>query len=381
VAVGGKFHTGNNQSGNPPVFHRGVDGRSGLDEWGFSDGLLNAGKNQATILMRRHDGVPQDPYMAFLADRGLAELHVQDYQRRNGEGVWTATAPTALPDDAYFDTWITGNGLELLDRAPSDRPWYLEVNLQNPHHPWDITESMHALYRSPEVDFPLPEHCTLDVPPEAHQEVRRNYAAMVEHLDGCLGRLLGKLEERGELDRTLIVYSSDHGEMLGDYDQWQKLSPLQASAGVPLVIAGPGVAPRGASDAPASIVDLAATFLDCAGLELDESLDSRTMKPFLAGDDAPAREVAFSGLSAWRMAFDGRYKLVRGYDPALRRGGDQWEPMRVPVDEAARWQRERPPLLLDSWGDERLDVSAEHPDVMARLDAALDEQQAAAQSS
>ena len=194
VAACGKFHTGNNQSGAPPVFHRGVDGRRDLEEWGLSDGLFNAGKNQATILMRRHDGVPQDAYMSFLADRGLAAAHLDDYQRRNREDVWTATAPTVLPDEAYFDTWITGNGLQLLDRTPADRPWYLEVNLQNPHHPWDITGSMHALYRSTPVDLPLPEHCTLDIPAHVHQEVRRNYAAMLEHLDGCVGRLLARLE-------------------------------------------------------------------------------------------------------------------------------------------------------------------------------------------
>ena len=114
---------------------------------------------------------------------------------------------------------------------------------QNPHHPWDITESMHQLYRDPDVDFPPPLHSNLEVSAADHQEVRRNFAAMVEHLDQCLGCFVERLEERGELDNTLIVFSSDHGEMLGDYSQWQKLSPLQASVGVPLMIAGPGAAP------------------------------------------------------------------------------------------------------------------------------------------
>ncbi len=372
VMAAGKFHTGHNQADNPPVFHFGVDGRGQLDQWGFADGLLNAGKNQATILMRRNDGAPQDPYMAFLHQRGLAQAHIDDYRRRNEENVWTATFPTPLPDDAYFDTWITDNGLLLLDRTPADRPWYLEVNFQNPHHPWDITHSMHRLYRDPAVDFPPPRHCDLDVTPEQHQEVRRNFAAMVEHLDQCVGRFLAALEARGELDRTLVVFASDHGEMLGDYGQWQKLSPLQASVGVPLIIAGPQVAPRGACPAPATTLDLHATFLEAAGLAPGADVDSRPMGRFLAGDAERHRDVVFSGLSAWRLAFDGRYKLVRGYDPAQRRGGDDWEPMHVPTDEAARLQAERPPLLLDSEGDERENLADCHPDLSAALGRHLD---------
>ena len=241
VIACGKFHVGDNQSGNPAEFNWGVDGMRLMDEWGVSDCLLNAGKNQATILVRNSaDGTPQDPYMAFLEAQGLMDAHIEDYVGRNNDGVWTATYPTPLPDEAYFDTWITRNGLLLLDRAPRDNPWYLEVNLQNPHHPWDITERMHKLYRDPPIDFPQPTEPDGSASLEAHSEVRRNYAAMLEHLDECLGQLIAGVEARGELDNTLIVFGSDHGEMLGDYGQWQKQSPLQASIGVPLAVAGPG---------------------------------------------------------------------------------------------------------------------------------------------
>ena len=379
VMAAGKHHVGNNQSGNPPRLHRGIDGRQGLEAWGFSDGIFNAGLNQATILMRRHDMVPQDAYMTYLHERGLAEEHIADYVRRNSEGVWTATFPTTIPDDAYFDSWITDNALKVLDRAPADRPWYLEVNLQNPHHPWDITESMHQWYREPPVDFPLPRFSTEDIPPETHQEVRRNWAATAEHLDRCLGRLVARLGERDELENTVIAYISDHGEMLGDYDQWQKLSPLHASVGVPMVIGGPGVQAHGPDSAPMTTLDLTATFLELAGLEPGiepdpgGELDSRSMVSYLAGATGSHRDFVYSGLSAWRMAFDGRFKLVRGYDPARRRGGDQFEPMHIEADETARLQRERPQLLFDLRRNERDDVSGEHPEDLGRLSAALDE--------
>ena len=373
VMAAGKHHVGNNQSGNPPKLHRGIDGLQGIDSWGFSDAIFNAGLNQATILMRRNDMVPQDSYMAFLHERGLAQEHIADYTRRNQEGVWTATFPTTLPDDAYFDSWITQNALKVLGRAPCDRPWYLEVNLQNPHHPWDITESMHQLYRHPTIDFPQPVYNTEDITAEVHQEVRRNWAATVEHLDGCLGLLVERLRQRGELDRTVIVFASDHGEMLGDYNQWQKLSPLQASVGVPLIIAGPGITHREADDAPMTTLDLTASFLDWAGLTPGPELDSRSLTGYLAGTTDSHRDFVFCGLSAWRMIFDGRFKLVRGYDPAKRIGGDTFEPMHIPADATARLQRERPQLLFDLQRNEKDDVSAEHPVVFEQLSAALDE--------
>ena len=373
VMAVGKHHVGNNQSGIPPKLHRGVDGRQGLRAWGFSDAIFNAGLNQATILMRRHDMVPQDTYMTFLHQRGLAEQHMADYERRNQEGVWTATFPTTLPDDAYFDSWITQNALILLDRAPADCPWYLEVNLQNPHHPWDVTELMHGWYRDPPVDFPQPIYNTEDITPQVHQEVRRNWAATVEHLDGCMGLLLERLRQRGELDNTVVIFTSDHGEMLGDYNQWQKVSPLQASVGVPLIVAGPGVSHREADDAPMTTLDLTASFLEWAGLTPASELDSRSLVGYLQGATESHRQVVFSGLSAWRMAFDGRFKLVRGYDPDKRVGGDRFEPHHMSADETARCHRERPELLFDLQQNERVDVSAQHADVLAHLHAALDD--------
>ena len=311
--------------------------------------------------------------MAFLEAQGLMDAHIEDYVGRNNDGVWTATYPTPLPDEAYFDTWITRNGLLLLDRAPRDNPWYLEVNLQNPHHPWDITERMHKLYRDPPIDFPQPTEPDGSASLEAHSEVRRNYDAMLEHLDECLGQLIAGVEARGELDNTLIVFGSDHGEMLGDYGQWQKQSPLQASIGVPLAVAGPGVVGRNLCDDPVTILDLHATFLEVAGADPSNDADSRSMAPYLAGAADCPRDVVFSGLGAWRLAFDGRYKLVLGYDPEKRRGGEEWEPWEVDPTEAREIRKYRSPILYDVQVSESGNVADHHPEIVKRLSERLEE--------
>ena len=364
----GKFHTG--RSGSDGYFDWGLKGDERCEEWGFSSARFNAGKNQA-VLLARSAGQPRDRYMAYLQQKGLMQIHIDDYARRFADDVWTATFATTLPDEAYFDNWITRNGLALLEEAPEDQPWYLEVNYQNPHHPWDITERMHALYRNPDVDFPPPEHCDLDTTPTEHAQVRRNYAAMIEHLDECVGQLLAKLSARGELERTLIVFSSDHGEQLGDYGQWQKLTPLQASLGVPFIAAGPGVMAQAANPALVSLIDLHATFLECAGLDVPNDIDSRSLTHLLSGGHQTHRRVVYSDLSAWRLAYDGRYKYIVGYDPQ-KRHGDQFEKMAVSAQETLRLQAERPAILFDTQRDEYTNIIDDEADITGYLRANLE---------
>jgi arylsulfatase A-like enzyme len=230
---------------------------------------------------------------------------------------------------------------------------------------------MHEWYRSPPVDFPPPENSDLDISSETHQEVRRNYAAMVEHLDQCVGRLVEELERRGELEETLIVFSSDHGEMLGDHGQWQKLSPLQASVGVPLVVAGPNIPDQNPITDPATILDLHSTFLDYAGVAVD-SVESRSMREAWEGNGDVPRDVVYSGLSSWRMVYDGQYKLIKGYDPTHRTGGE-FEPMLTAQENAERRRQERETVLHEVHRSENENVADEHPDVVERLETAMNQ--------
>ncbi|MCA9161194.1 MAG: sulfatase-like hydrolase/transferase, partial [Planctomycetales bacterium] len=214
-----------------------------------------------------------------------------------------------LPDDAYQDDWIGDCGLKLVREAAGDgRPWFLQVNFAGPHEPMNITEAM-----AKSVDG-------RDVPPpeggadEHSLSIRRAYTAMIERLDEIVGRFLAVLDETGQREDTIIVFTSDHGEMLGDCGRWEKFVPHQMSIGIPLVVCGPGVA-RGKISAPATFLDLHATVLDLAGAEPIPGVDSLSMAPQWADPAAPGRDVVFSGLGAWRIAFDGRHKMVAGWDP------------------------------------------------------------------
>ncbi len=279
----------------------GLDGKRFLQEWGFSDGINNEGKGDGRSSGQEK---PQGPYIQFLEERGLREIHMEDFSKRYK----TAVFPTPLPEDAYCDNWIAQNGLDLIGSVPDGQPWFLQVNFNGPHGPWDITESMAELYRDAELPVP---YGAGDLPDEEYLGVRKNYSAMVENIDRWVGIYLKKLQERGELDNTVVVFSSDHGEMLGDRDQWGKSKPFHPSASVPLVVAGPGVRQGETIDLPMTTLDFTATFLDYAGLDTPDEMDSRSFKSLLEGNTDVHREFVLSGLNEWRLAFDGQHKLIR----------------------------------------------------------------------
>jgi arylsulfatase len=303
----------------------GLDGKRLLKQWGFTDGIDNAGKMDAVASGAQ---APHDPYMAFLYRRGLAAEHIADMKKRTGRGPggcprsYSATFPTPLPPEAYCDNWVANNGLELMKQFPRGKPWYLAVNFTGPHNPEDITPRMERLVRG--RAFPQPNGCTV-CSPETQVLIRENYTAMVENIDRWVGIYLDRLRERGELDNTLVVFCSDHGEMLGDHNAWGKTLPYQPSVSVPLILAGPGVKKLGSSQALVSTMDLTATFLDYAGVPRPDDMDSLSLRPVLEGKTSTHREAVLSGLGPWRMISDGRYKLVRGYHPDDRSWARRWD--------------------------------------------------------
>ncbi|MBT5832051.1 MAG: sulfatase-like hydrolase/transferase, partial [Candidatus Latescibacteria bacterium] len=136
--------------------------------------------------------------------------------------------------------------------------------------------------------------------------------AMVENIDRLTGLFLDKLTERGELKNTIVVFSSDHGEMLGDQNLWGKTQPYHPSVSVPLVIAGPNIQ-HTETQIPTTILDLPATFLDYANVPIPKTMDSRSLRPFLEGQTNTHRNVVLSSLRNWKMVYDGRFKYVEGF--------------------------------------------------------------------
>jgi arylsulfatase len=339
VAGVGKFDL------HKPELDWGLDGSNQLQEYGFTAGIDNEGKGDAIVAYRHNDNSPRGPYMRFLLENGLAETHLAMYEPHLGQRGWlNFPAVTDLPDHAYCDNWVAANALRVLRAFPCGKPWHLVVNFVGPHGPFDVTAAMRARWE--DVDLPPP--VDNDDPDVATILARRqNYAAMIENIDAHVGRMIELVDQRGELDHTLIVYSSDHGEMLGDHGRWGKSVWYAPSVGVPLIAAGPGIRRGIRSEALVSLHDLAPTFLQCAGAEPLPGCDARSLWPVLRGEAEAHRDYLHSGLNEWHMIWDGRHKLVTGAGPS--------------------------PLLYDTDHDphELCNVAPEHPAVVERLGQTL----------
>ena len=316
----------------------GLDGQTNLADWGFTKGIDNEGKWDG-FRNYRDTGKAQGPYYKFLVENDLAEAHREDFERRGRDYLegkdYGKTFPTTLPDFAYGDNWIARNTIDILRELPREQPWFMQVNFTGPHEPQDITASMWHSCQG--IEYPGPMAST-QYDTDFHNRARQNYGAMLENIDARIGEILATIDRRGELDNTIVVYSSDHGDMLGDHNEWQKSRPWHSSVAVPLIAAGPGVAKGQKSSALVQLFDLAATFIDYAAAEPVPDMDARSIRPVLEDPTRDHREVLFSGLRhlggypgqsfirdpahyTWDMAFDGRHKLIHqhgyGLDPQL----------------------------------------------------------------
>ena len=125
------------------------------------------------------------------------------------------------------------------------------------------------------------------------RRARRGYYANVSYFDSKVGEIVRTVEETGQLDNTIFIVTSDHGDMLGERGLWYKMSFFDHSARVPLVIAGPGIA-AGAVDSPCSLVDLLPTMLDFAGaadMPLGQPVDGRSLALMARGGPADDGEA------------------------------------------------------------------------------------------
>lgn len=275
---------------------------------GFSSAYDSEGKMDAIwAAMQEKPG----PYGKMLEQAGWLEAHKNDMMTRGGRDI-----PTPLPPELYADNWIGAKSKALIGQMPGNQPWFMQINFSGPHDPWDVTVDMKEAVKNRR--FPDAADCTIT---EKNQGVRQNYAAMIENIDRIIGECIGELEARGMLENTLIVYGADHGEMMGDHDLYGKSKPEQGSIHIPMVIDAShlGGKPGRCYTSPVELEDLAATFLDYAGVEPEFQMDAVSLKKAVEGSDEKVRQFAVSELikndrngpiTSFGAVTDGKWKLI-----------------------------------------------------------------------
>ncbi|MCH8816902.1 MAG: sulfatase-like hydrolase/transferase [Chloroflexi bacterium] len=271
----------------------------------------------------------------------------------------------------------------LRDPARREKPFALCVGFIAPHFPFAVPEPYFSRYYPDRVDMPNNPPGHLEDLPVAAVRLRRMfglggpytddqvmraraaYYGMIDQLDDRIGRLMDTLEAEGLAENTVIIHTSDHGEMLGEHGLWRKMCFYEQSARVPLQISWPGRLPEGQRIAGVtSNVDVTATILDLAGVSPAEwNLDGDSLLPLMRGEAAEWKDEAFvehlaHGTDRPRaMIRSGKYKLSynHGSPPEFELYDLEADPGEFDNradDPALRDVRDRLlARILDKWGD------------------------------
>ena len=283
---------------------------------------------------RDHSGegvrnVGDDDYVSWLHQNGYDYVH--DANGVRGE-MYYIPQPSQMPAWAHNSHWVADRCLEFLGNRDRSRPFFLWTSFIDPHPPFAPPVPWNKLYRAPSM--PLPKR-----PPDLHnfwiyvnrvqnrykfrdagiddnllRVMKAYYYATVSFIDYNVGRIVKCLQENGELENTLILWSSDHGEYLGDYDCFGKRTFLGSVANVPLIVRYPERFRAGLRvGGPASLVDIMPTFLAAANVDAEKAdLDGVDLAELAADPDM--REAVYGqyqrGNKASYMALTRRWKYV-----------------------------------------------------------------------
>ena len=244
----------------------------------------------------------------------------------------------ALPEELHPTRWTGDRAVEFIGKYDREEPLFLKVSFARPHSPYDAPKRFQEMYA--ESDMPAPsigdwagKYAKIDDPKDLNlwhgdlgieqvRRSRRGYYGSVSFIDHEIGRILKALEARGWLDNTLILFTSDHGDMLGDHHLWRKSYAYEASARIPMLIRWPeSLAPnaeRGRKlTQPVELRDLLPTFLDAAGAKVPDNLDGDSMLKLIRGQTSNWREwidlehgTCYAKENVWTGLTDGRWKYV-----------------------------------------------------------------------
>ncbi len=265
---------------------------------------------------------------------GLENKTPGEGRRLNPPGIsfgmqWIAAAT----EKGQADTNAADNALALLEQH-KDRPFFLAVGFIRPHLPFVAPSRFYDLYPLNTIEIPQNPPGDLDDIPEASKSVRphlwhnmkmdeprirealRGYWASTSFMDDQLGRVMRGLEKMGLASNTIVVFWGDHGWHLGEHTRWQKMSLMEESARVPLIIAAPG---RKGNGKPCrslvEFVDVYPTLAELCGIRPPDNLEGQSLAPLLDNPARPFKKAAFTQLLyediTGRSVRTARYRYIR----------------------------------------------------------------------
>lgn len=270
--------------------------------------------------------------VAMWEGKGLLEAYRADFAERSSNK-HHVVRPSALPLEYYYDVYVGQQAKGYLSSYDRDEPWFCWVSWGGPHQPWDTPEPYAGMYdpgsmppavkhdAGPsrprgQVDWMMENHSPAFEEGEVGK-MRADYAGSVSLIDDQIGEIIKVIEERGELDSTVIAFTSDHGEMNGDHGLIAKSNFYDGAVRVPMLVRTPGAENSGVvNDSPVEAVDLGPTLVELAGGELAYRQFGKSLVGALGGNRH--REDALSELSGEVMLMNDNWKI------ALNREGETY---------------------------------------------------------
>jgi len=218
--------------------------------------------------------------------------------------------------DKFSSEVFADAAVDFLENYTEDSPFLMYVAFTAPHDPRTAPEAFHEQYPANDVELPknfMPEHPfeiaddrirdELLAPfPRTEERIQKeiaDYYAMITATDAQIGRVLKALEESGEADNTIIVFSGDNGLALGQHGLLGKQNVYEHSVGVPLIFCGPNIPENNKVDALAYLHDVFPTLCGLAGLEIPESVQTKDLSPVIKGEAKSVRNSMLYAYNSW----------------------------------------------------------------------------------
>lgn len=268
----------------------------------------------------RYDFGVVDDYQIWLGEQGYTG---QEYSHGMGNNTYY-TRPWHLPEEAHPTTWVTNQMIKTIKRKDPTKPAFYYISYMYPHPPLVPLQSYLDMYDLDEIDdsysgdwsldeyYPLKalQHSSSAYSSKEIKLAKRAFYAQCTHIDHQIRLLIGTLRETNMLDNTIIMFHSDHGDMLFDHKMVAKRVFYENAANVPMILSGkPLEKSRGQIDKRlVCLADVMPTLLDLCNIPVPESVEGISM----LGTDK--REMLYGemgeGDKATRMVVDGKYKLI-----------------------------------------------------------------------
>ena len=298
-----------------------------LRQWGFNDIIETSGA-MAT-------GYIDSEYSDYLKEKGLLDIYRKSMIEYNqiwarGYKPWEQK-PCPLPVEDHLDSFIGRSAMKWIEDYEGDKPFYLQVLFVGPHDPFDSAEKYRKMYDPEKMPVgllkwpnkPIPRYSRMvlswsglkGLTPEQNKLFRTFYYAKITLIDEWIGEIMKALKKKGIMDNTWIIYSSDHGEMLGDHFMSYKINFYEEAIRVPCIFRPPGGTAGWKCNGLTDIFDITESLIDISGAKpLKISRGRSLIKKIQGGpndkDSQKGKEVIFSEVFGYSMVRNERYKMV-----------------------------------------------------------------------